>query len=157
MSDTWETLVPEAAPRYSTLPPGLMWMLSTPASTEAASLDLKGFHTLYSVFSPSPASTLILFSLYTLQSKVKLGDCSVSCGSASRWDNKGVRETRGYEGGGSGVAEGKQGLWQVSAYVLIRHEVWLKVCSSQRCMQPLLTVTGNSLAEYMLGQGGLGS
>jgi len=66
MSETWETLVPEAAPRYSTLPPGLMWMLSTPAKTDAASFDLKGFHTLYSVFSPSAASTLILFSLYTL-------------------------------------------------------------------------------------------
>lgn len=66
MSDTCDTLVPEAAPRYSTLPPGLMWMLSTPASTEAASLDLNGFQTLYSVFSPSAASTLILFSLYTL-------------------------------------------------------------------------------------------
>lgn len=66
MSDTWETLVPEAAPRYRTLPPGLMWMLSTPAKTDAASFDLKGFHTLYSVFSPSAASTLILFSLYTL-------------------------------------------------------------------------------------------
>jgi len=83
MSDTWETLVPEAAPRYRTLPPGLMWMLSTPAKTDAASFDLKGFHTLYSVFSPSAASTLILFSLYTLQA------CTL-CGS----DMQGSRDLR---------------------------------------------------------------
>ena len=36
MSETWDTLVPEAAPRYSTLAAGLMWMLSTPAITAAA-------------------------------------------------------------------------------------------------------------------------
>jgi len=40
---------PEAAPRYSTLAPGLMWMLSTPARMEAASLERKGFHTRYSI------------------------------------------------------------------------------------------------------------
>jgi hypothetical protein len=38
----------------STLAPGRTWMLSTPASTPAASLERKGFHTLYSTFSPSP-------------------------------------------------------------------------------------------------------
>ena len=41
MSETWDTLVPDAAPRYNTFAPGLMWMLSTPASTEAASFDLQ--------------------------------------------------------------------------------------------------------------------
>ena len=41
MSETWLTEVPDAAPRYRTLAPGLMWMLSTPASTEAASFDLE--------------------------------------------------------------------------------------------------------------------
>ena len=35
-----------------TFAPGLTWMLSTPASTAAASLDRKGFHTRYSIFSP---------------------------------------------------------------------------------------------------------
>ena len=51
-----------------TLLPGLMWTLSTPASTDAASFDRKGFQTLYSIFSPSvvPDSTLTRFSPYTL-------------------------------------------------------------------------------------------
>lgn len=54
MSDTWLTVVPEAAPRYMTLLPGLMWISATPPKMAAASLDLKGFHDLYSfLISPS--------------------------------------------------------------------------------------------------------
>lgn len=49
-----------------TLAPGLTCTLSTPASTEAASLERKGFQTRYSTFSPSPISTLMRFSPYTL-------------------------------------------------------------------------------------------
>ena len=36
MSDTWETDVPAAAPRYRTLEPGLIHMLSTPPRMAAA-------------------------------------------------------------------------------------------------------------------------
>jgi hypothetical protein len=54
ISETWDTVVPEAAPRYKTLDPGFIQMFSTPPTMAAASLDLKGFHALYSIlFSPS--------------------------------------------------------------------------------------------------------
>ena len=36
MSDTWETVVPDAAPKYNTFEPGLMKMSSTPPITAAA-------------------------------------------------------------------------------------------------------------------------
>ena len=49
-SETWDTLVPDAAPKYKTLLPGGMWILSTPPKTAAANLDLKGFQTRYSIF-----------------------------------------------------------------------------------------------------------
>lgn len=64
MSDTWDTVVPDAAPRYMTFEPGLMWIWSTPPKMAAASFDRKGFHALYSIF-VSPSSTFILFSPYT--------------------------------------------------------------------------------------------
>lgn len=51
MSDTCDTVVPFAAPRYNTLQPGGMWMLPTPPTIAAANLDRKGFHTRYSIFS----------------------------------------------------------------------------------------------------------
>ena len=38
MSDTWETDVPAAAPRYRTLEPGLIQMLSTPPRMAAATV-----------------------------------------------------------------------------------------------------------------------
>uniref|UniRef100_A0A2M4CA94 Putative secreted protein n=1 Tax=Anopheles marajoara TaxID=58244 RepID=A0A2M4CA94_9DIPT len=60
-SETCETVVPEAAPRYSTFDPGGIWILSTPPSTAAASFERNGFHTLYSFLSPS-VSTEIRFS-----------------------------------------------------------------------------------------------
>jgi hypothetical protein len=41
MSETCETLVPEAAPKYSTLAPGAMCILSTPPRIAAASLELQ--------------------------------------------------------------------------------------------------------------------
>ena len=53
-SDTWLTVVPDAAPRYNTLLPGFMCMLSTPPRIAAANLDRKGFHALYSIL-VSPA------------------------------------------------------------------------------------------------------
>ena len=53
MSETCETVVPDAAPRYSTLDPGFMCILSTPPNIAAASLLRNGFHTRYSIFSPS--------------------------------------------------------------------------------------------------------
>ena len=54
MSDTWLTVVPEAAPRYSTLLPGLIWMASTPPKMAAANLDRNGFQARYSnLISPS--------------------------------------------------------------------------------------------------------
>lgn len=56
MSETWETVVPEAAPRYSTLHPGLMWIWSTPPRMAAASLERKGFQARYSILS-SPSWT----------------------------------------------------------------------------------------------------
>ena len=66
MSETCETLVPDAAPKYRTFKPGLMWMLSTPERMDAASLDRKGFQILYSIFCVAPStpgiSELILFS-----------------------------------------------------------------------------------------------
>jgi hypothetical protein len=49
-SDTWETVVPEAAPKYKTLAPGLIQMFSIPPTTAAAIFDLKGFQTRYSTF-----------------------------------------------------------------------------------------------------------
>lgn len=55
MSETWDTVVPDAAPRYSTLAPGLIWILSTPPTMAAASLLLKGFHTRYSILPSSPS------------------------------------------------------------------------------------------------------
>lgn len=70
ISDTWDTLVPEAAPKYKTFEPGLMWILSTPDKIEAASFDLKGFQILYSIFWVTPSapgtSEHTLFSPYTL-------------------------------------------------------------------------------------------
>ncbi|CAL4242805.1 unnamed protein product, partial [Meganyctiphanes norvegica] len=65
ISDTCDTVVPLAAPKYRTLHPGGMWIFATPPTTEAANLERNGFHTLYSIFSPS-SSTEILFSPYTL-------------------------------------------------------------------------------------------
>lgn len=54
MSETWDTVVPEAAPRYMTLAPGLMWIWSTPPKMAAASLERNGFQALYSILvSPS--------------------------------------------------------------------------------------------------------
>lgn len=54
MSETWDTVVPEAAPRYMTFAPGLMWILSIPPKMAAASLERKGFQALYSILvSPS--------------------------------------------------------------------------------------------------------
>jgi hypothetical protein len=40
MSDTCETVVPEAAPRYKTLLPGIIPVSEIPPTTEAAILDL---------------------------------------------------------------------------------------------------------------------
>lgn len=54
MSETWDTVVPEAAPRYMTFAPGLMWIWSTPPKMAAASLERNGFQALYSILvSPS--------------------------------------------------------------------------------------------------------
>ena len=50
---TCDTVVPDAAPRYSTLLPGPIQMFSTPPTMEAASLERNGFHTRYSTFLPS--------------------------------------------------------------------------------------------------------
>ena len=66
ISDTWDTVVPEAPPKYKTLKPGLIQVSEIPPIIEAAILERYGFHTLYSVFSPPGRSTLTLFSLYTL-------------------------------------------------------------------------------------------
>ena len=55
ISAMWETVVPDAAPKYSTLEPGFIWILSTPPKMAAASLLLKGFHTRYSVLPSSPS------------------------------------------------------------------------------------------------------
>ena len=49
MSDTWLTVVPEAAPKYKTFVPGFMLRLSIPPRIAAPIFDLKGFHTRYSV------------------------------------------------------------------------------------------------------------
>ena len=49
-------MVPEAAPRYRTLAPGLMWIFSTPPRMAAASLERNGFQTRYSTFSPCTPS-----------------------------------------------------------------------------------------------------
>lgn len=51
-SETCDTVVPEAAPRYNTFEPGGMYMLSIPPRIAAANFDRKGFHTRYSIFSP---------------------------------------------------------------------------------------------------------
>lgn len=54
MSETWDTVVPEAAPRYMTFAPGLIYIWSTPPKIAAASLERNGFQVLYSIFvSPS--------------------------------------------------------------------------------------------------------
>ena len=54
MSDTWLTVVPLAAPRYKTLEPGFMWILSTPPRIAAANFERNGFQARYSnLFSPS--------------------------------------------------------------------------------------------------------
>jgi hypothetical protein len=50
ISDTWEHVVPEAPPRYSTLLPGPNPRMLTPATIKAPILDLYGFQTLYSTF-----------------------------------------------------------------------------------------------------------
>jgi hypothetical protein len=65
MSETCETDVPDAAPKYSTLQPGLICILSTPANMAAANLLRKGFQTRYSTFCgvpPSSTSVLTRFS-----------------------------------------------------------------------------------------------
>jgi len=51
MSDTWLTVVPEAAPRYKTLEPGLMYMFPTPPMMAAANFDRNGFQARYSILS----------------------------------------------------------------------------------------------------------
>ena len=48
-SETCDTLVPEAAPRYNTLAFGLICILDIPCKIAAANLDRKGFHTRYSI------------------------------------------------------------------------------------------------------------
>ena len=48
ISLTWDTVVPDAAPRYSTLLFGLIYISDTPPMTAAAILERYGFHTLYS-------------------------------------------------------------------------------------------------------------
>ena len=63
MSETCETVVPEAAPRYRTLLPGFIWILSIPPKMAAASLERNGFHTLYSTLFPS--STCKVYSKNT--------------------------------------------------------------------------------------------
>eukprot|EP00816_Leptocylindrus_hargravesii_P011418 CAMPEP_0196805354 /NCGR_PEP_ID=MMETSP1362-20130617/5129_1 /TAXON_ID=163516 /ORGANISM="Leptocylindrus danicus, Strain CCMP1856" /LENGTH=172 /DNA_ID=CAMNT_0042178233 /DNA_START=516 /DNA_END=1034 /DNA_ORIENTATION=- len=70
MSLTWDTLVPAAAPKYSTFEPGFIQMLSTPPKTAAANLDRNGFHTRYSNLVVFPLesggpSTEMRFSPYT--------------------------------------------------------------------------------------------
>lgn len=40
MSETWETVVPDAAPKYRTLDPGTMAVWEMPPKTDAAILDL---------------------------------------------------------------------------------------------------------------------
>merc|ERR1719387_333664 len=67
MSETCETVVPEAPPRYSTLLPGLMGMEPMPPTIPAPSFERKGFHTRYSVFSSglSSLSAINRFSPYT--------------------------------------------------------------------------------------------
>lgn len=65
-SDTWDTVVPEAAPRYKTFEPGPIQMFSTPPTIAAASLERKGFQTRYSTFLPSASSTFTVFSPYTV-------------------------------------------------------------------------------------------
>ena len=53
MSETCDTVVPDAAPKYRTLLPGSMWIEPTPPRMAAASFDRNGFHALYSSFDPS--------------------------------------------------------------------------------------------------------
>lgn len=64
ISATCDTVVPADAPRYNTFEPGAICNSSTPPNIPAANFDLKGFHTLYSIFVPSGPSTEILFSPY---------------------------------------------------------------------------------------------
>lgn len=54
-SETWETVVPFAAPRYKTLAPGFMYILLTPLTIQAHNFDLNAFQTLYSVFIGVPS------------------------------------------------------------------------------------------------------
>src|SRR5689334_8827395 len=58
-----DTVVPDAAPRYNSLQPGLMKIFSTPATMAAATLERKGFHTRY--------STLPSVSVYTEQEAIQ--------------------------------------------------------------------------------------
>lgn len=85
ISETCDTVVPLAAPKYSTLAPGAIHILVTPPKIAAPNLDLNGFHARYSLFSPVPSSTEIRFSPYTVvpgtrlsvQSTSSLGDFAI--------------------------------------------------------------------------------
>lgn len=67
MSETCDTVVPEAAPRYMTFTPGLIWIWSTPPRMAAASFERNGFQALYSIFvSPSWKTTKMKSLLLTL-------------------------------------------------------------------------------------------
>lgn len=50
-----ECNVPDAAPRYNNLHPGVIGTCSSPDRIPAANFDLNGFHTLYSIFSFFPS------------------------------------------------------------------------------------------------------
>ena len=60
-------IVPAAPPKYSTLLPAFICIVSTPPRIAAQSLDRNGFHTRYSIFVVVPSSfagpsTLMRFS-----------------------------------------------------------------------------------------------
>ena len=61
MSDTWLTVVPVDAPKYSTFDDSLMGFSLSPFNIAPASLLLNGSHNLYSI-----SSFFIIFSPYTL-------------------------------------------------------------------------------------------
>ncbi|KAE9532299.1 hypothetical protein AGLY_009922 [Aphis glycines] len=52
-NSTAYTIVPLAAPKYNTFDPGGIWISSIPPNIAAANFDLNGFHTRYSILSPS--------------------------------------------------------------------------------------------------------
>jgi hypothetical protein len=62
ISETCETEVPEAAPKYKTFEPGLIQISSIPPATAAASFDENGFQTRYSILPSASVSTAIRFS-----------------------------------------------------------------------------------------------